>query len=124
LVVVTEPMQAAGTFDASSLVAPSLPEVATVARPRLSLEVVAIAAAVFAVVQSLIWFAPALLWGALIAIVAMRGALRDEGLDMVFARAKHNRRRTLPSAATAGAHVGRSPDKARPRMHTSARSRA
>jgi hypothetical protein len=114
VVVMNEPMQAARASNATSLVAPPLPEVATVAGPRLSLEVVAIAAAVFAVVQSLTWFAPALLWGALIAIVAMRGALRDEGLDMVFVRAKPNRRRTLPSGARAGASAWRSPDKARP----------
>jgi hypothetical protein len=74
--------------DEMAMVAPSLPEVTTVASPRLSLEVIAIAAAVFALVQSLIWFAPALLWGAVIGIVAMRRPLRDEGLDMLFAHPK------------------------------------
>jgi hypothetical protein len=73
--------------DAPPVVAPVLPVVATIAAPRLSLEIVAIAAGVFALVQCVLELAvpPELIWLAIIALAASRGTLRERGQDPVLA---------------------------------------
>ena len=64
----------------------SMPRMVTVARPRLSLEMCAIAAAVFALVVSALWMeAPAeFMWFVVICAYASRARLFRDGLDHVL----------------------------------------
>jgi hypothetical protein len=64
----------------------SMPRMITVARPRLSLEMCAIAASVFALVVSAIWMAaPAeFVWFVVIAVYSLRARLFRSGLDHVL----------------------------------------
>lgn len=70
-----------------------LPAVAALARPCVSLEVVAIAAAVFALMQSLLWLPlpVELVWVALVVLGAKRRGLYDRGQDIVFAQVRRRR---------------------------------
>lgn len=65
-----------------------IPTVAPMTRPQVSLEVVAIAVAVFALMQSLVWLPlpVELVWVALAVLAAKRRDLYDRGQDIVFAK--------------------------------------
>ena len=77
----------------------SMPRMIIVARPRLSLEVCAIAIAVFALVVSAIWMAaPAeLVWFVVVCVYSRRARLFRDGLDHVLDEPlRYSALRTLP----------------------------
>lgn len=80
----------------AELSAPALvPAVVTISTPHVSVEVFAIAAGLFALVQCLLSLAvpSELLWLAVIGLAVTRRSLYERGHDLVFARPRRRRAR-------------------------------
>jgi len=77
-----------------------VPTVAVITRPHVSVEVLAIAVGVFAVVQCLVAFAPELVWIGLCFLAANRRELLARRKDLVFARVRRAHRAASADVAT------------------------
>ena len=82
-----------------------LPSVAMITSPRVSLEVIAIAAGVFALVQCFVWIElpSELLWLAVLGLAINRRSFYERGQDLVFARPR--RRVSANMDRTRGDHA-------------------
>ncbi len=87
---------------------PTLPAVELLMAPRVTLEVIAIAAAVFALVLSLLWlYVPSeAIWFLVLGLAVNRRSLRNEGLDIVFEGRSRSRSNVARGAVVVSAIDG------------------